>query len=96
MEKTELYFAYVRYITRNVCFRMKNTKKPQRERYEESRNSEPTSDVNNLKQSAICNTKDEQPSIQFIVIHFTFVAIHPIFYPQPAIFFLSIDRKSVV
>lgn len=46
------------------------------ELYEELCNSEPTSDVNNSKQSAICNTKDEQPSIQFIVIyHFTFAAI---------------------
>lgn len=58
------------------------------ERYEESCNSEPTSDVNNSKQSAICNTKDEQPSIQFIVIPFHFrITIRVLYFTPSAIFF---------
>lgn len=38
--------------------------------HEESYNNESTSDVNNSKQSAICNIKDEQQSIHFIVLFY--------------------------
>jgi len=77
-------YAYYKY----VCFWMKN----HTERCEESYNSESTSDVNNSEQSAICNTKDEQLSIEFIVIPFHFRGCTFYVSTPPAIFFYTFNH----
>jgi len=59
---------------------------------EDSCNNESTSDVNNSEQSAICNTKDEQLSIGFIVIPFHFRGCTFYVSTPPAIFFYTFNH----